>query len=299
MIETEVPKKNKASFEKLVKLIRQRSYKKATEYTYLKYNLDFLIFADKPAEKVVTKDIERYIDQLRKKRVSASTIQINISSLKIFFEEVMNMNIFEEFKRPAREYKTPKALLPKEIYSLLGSANGNPRSNTICALAYFGALRVGEIVNLKWDQIDFGKKILEVKSSVPKQARTILLEGELLKILKKYEKETGGEKKGKYLFPGKYPDKPLTSRNMERLVGDLSTQAGLKNQVTLFTLRHSRAIHLLAEGKHIENVKDFLGHQSLASTESYLPIRKNLRTSVRRKHIEDALKDIRKKYKLN
>lgn len=68
MLDTEIPKKNKASFEKLVKLIRQRNYKKATEYTYLRYNLDFLLFADKPAEKVVTKDIEKYIEHLKKEK---------------------------------------------------------------------------------------------------------------------------------------------------------------------------------------------------------------------------------------
>ncbi|PJZ48685.1 MULTISPECIES: tyrosine-type recombinase/integrase [Leptospira] len=296
MIDTEVPKKNKSSFEKLVKVIRQRNYKKATEYTYLRYNLDFLLFADKPAEKVVTKDIEKYIEYLRKKKVSSSTIQINISSLKMFFEEVLDMNVFEDFRRPAREYKTPKVLNQKEISLLLETASESPRSHLLCALAYYAGLRVGEIIRLKWGQFDLSKKTIKVDSPIPTQNRTVLMDGELQKILKKFEKEVGTEKSS-YLFPGKYQGTHLTSRNVERLVGDLAKYAGIKAQVTLFTLRHSRAIHQLAEGKSLEDIREFLGHKSLATTESYLPIRKNLRPQVRQKHIQDALKEIKKKYK--
>ncbi|EQA46546.1 site-specific recombinase, phage integrase family [Leptospira broomii serovar Hurstbridge str. 5399] len=295
MLDTEIPKKNKASFEKLVKLIRQRNYKKATEYTYLRYNLDFLLFANKPAEKVVTKDIEKYIEHLKKRKVSSSTIQINISSLKMFFEEVLNMDVFDDFRRPAREYKTPKALTVKEVSALLEASALSPRSHLLVGLAYYEGLRVGEIVRLKWGQFDLNKKSLYVDSPVPTQKRTVILDNDLLKILKRFEKEVGAEK-GSHLFPGKFQGKPLTSRNVERLIGDLAKEAGIKTIVTLFTLRHSRAVHQLAEGKTLEEIRDFLGHKSLATTESYLPIRKNLRPQVRQKHIQDALKEIRKKY---
>ncbi|TGK08880.1 recombinase XerD [Leptospira fletcheri] len=296
MLDTEIPKKNRASFEKLIKVIRQRNYKKATEYTYLRYNLDFLLFADKPAEKVVTKDIEKYIEHLKKRKVSSSTIQINISSLKMFFEEVLNMDVFNDFERPAREYKAPKVLTIREITALLEISADSPRSNLLVGLAYYAGLRVGEIVRLKWGQFDLSKKTLFVDSPVPTQKRTVLLDADLLKILKRFEKEAGAEK-GAHLFPGKFQGKPLTSRNVERLIGDLAKEAGIKAVVTLFTLRHSRAVHLLAEGETLEDIRDFLGHKSLATTESYLPIRKNLRPQVRQKHIQDALKEIRKKYR--
>ncbi|TGK19973.1 recombinase XerD [Leptospira fluminis] len=296
MLDTEIPKKNKASFEKLIKVIRQRNYKKATEYTYLRYNLDFLLFADKPAEKVVTKDVEKYIEHLKKRKVSSSTIQINISSLKMFFEEVLNMDVFNDFERPAREYKAPKVLTIREITALLEKSADSPRSNLLVGLAYYAGLRVGEIVRLKWGQFDLSKKTLFVDSPVPTQKRTVLLDADLLKILKRFEKEVGAEK-GTHLFPGKFQGKPLTSRNVERLIGDLAKEAGIKAVVTLFTLRHSRAVHLLAEGETLEDIRDFLGHKSLATTESYLPIRKNLRPQVRQKHIQDALKEIRKKYR--
>ncbi|PJZ52460.1 tyrosine-type recombinase/integrase [Leptospira adleri] len=296
MAELELPKKNKHSIERLSKIIRQRNYKKATAYTYLKYNVDFLNFADKPAEKITLKDLNRYMDHLKKKKVSSSTIQINVSSLKMFFEDVMKMDLFRDFQRPIREYNNPNAITFKEMQNILKSASSNAKHELMCGLVYFGGLRVGELISLKWNQLDLKRKWIQIKSSVLSQSRNVEIPAELLTLIKKYEKEALVSTNS-YLFPGKSLGSHTTSRNVERIISEIGRNAGIVSPVTVFTLRHSRALHLIADGSPLAQVKDFLGHKTLASTESYIPIKKNLRASVREKSKQDALRNIRKKFK--
>ncbi|MBM9500635.1 tyrosine-type recombinase/integrase [Leptospira sp. 201903071] len=296
MSELELPKKNKHSIERLSKIIRQRNYKKATAYTYLKYNVDFLNFADKPAEKITLKDLNRYMDHLKKKKVSSSTIQINVSSLKMFFEDVMKMDLFRDFQRPIREYNNPNAITFKEMQNILKSASSNAKHELMCGLVYYGGLRVGELISLKWNHLDLKRKWIQIKSSVLSQSRNVEIPTELLSLIKKYEKEALVSANS-YLFPGKSLGSHTTSRNVERIISEIGKSAGISSPVTVFTLRHSRALHLIADGSPLAQVKDFLGHKTLASTESYIPVKKNLRAAVREKSKQDALRNIRKKFK--
>ncbi|EMK26019.1 tyrosine-type recombinase/integrase [Leptospira kirschneri] len=297
MSELEVPKKNKHSIERLIKIIRQRNYKKATAYTYMKYNLDFLHFADKPAEKITVKDLNRYMDHLKKRKVSSSTIQINVSSLKMFFEDVMKMNLFQDFQRPVREYNNPNAITYKEMQNILKTASSNAKHELMCGLVYFGGLRVGELISLRWAYIDTKRKSIQIKSPILSQSRTVEIPAELGTLVKKYEREVANSSSNAYLFPGKSLGSHTTSRNVERIISEIGKNSGISSPVTVFTLRHSRALHLIADGSSLNQVKDFLGHKTLASTESYLPVKKNLRAAVREKSRQDALKNIRKKFK--
>ncbi|AYV58029.1 tyrosine-type recombinase/integrase [Leptospira kmetyi] len=296
MSELEVPKKNKNSIERLTKIIRQRNYKKATAYTYLKYNIDFLHFADKPAEKITLKDLNRYMDHLRKRKVSSSTIQINVSSLKMFFEDVMKMDLFRDFQRPVREYNNPNAITYKEMQNILRTASINAKHELMCGLVYFGGLRVGELISLRWAHLDSKRKSIQIKSSALAQPRTVEIPAELGVLIKKYEREALTSANS-YLFPGKSMGSHTTSRNVERIISEIGRSSGIPSPVTVFTLRHSRALHLIADGSSLNHVKDFLGHKTLASTESYIPVKKNLRASVREKSRQDALKNIRKKFR--
>lgn len=296
MTELEAPKKNQHSIERLVKIIRQRNYKKATAYTYLKYNVDFLNFADKPAEKITIKDLNRYMDHLKKKKVSSSTIQINVSSLKMFFEDVMKMDLFRDFQRPVREYNNPNAITYKEMQNILKTASANPKHELMCGLVYFGGLRVGELISLKWTHLDLKRRMIQIRSTVPSQTRSLELQSELISLIKKYEKEVLVSANS-YLFPGKQNGSHTTSRNVERIISEIGKNSGITSPVTVFTLRHSRALHMIADGAPLDEVKEFLGHKTLASTESYIPVKKNLRAAIREKSREDALRNIRKKYK--
>ncbi|AVV52093.1 MULTISPECIES: tyrosine-type recombinase/integrase [Leptospira] len=296
MAELDVPKKNKHSIERLIKIIRQRNYKKATAYTYMKYNLDFLHFADKPAEKITVKDLNRYMDHLRKRKVSSSTIQINVSSLKMFFEDVMKMNLFQDFQRPVREYSNPNAITYKEMQSILKTAASNAKHELMCGLVYFGGLRVGELITLRWAHLDTKRKSIHIKAPILSQSRTVEIPVELGILIKKYEKEAISSSNA-YLFPGKSLGAHTTSRNVERIISEIGRNSGISSPITVFTLRHSRALHLIADGSSLNHVKDFLGHKTLASTESYLPVKRNLRSSVREKSRQDALKNIRKKFR--
>ncbi|PJZ57286.1 recombinase XerD [Leptospira barantonii] len=296
MSELEVPKKNKNSIERLTKIIRQRNYKKATAYTYLKYNIDFLHFADKPAEKITLKDLNRYMDHLRKRKVSSSTIQINVSSLKMFFEDVMKMDLFRDFQRPVREYNNPNAITYKEMQNILKTASINAKHELMCGLVYFGGLRVGELISLRWAHLDSKRKSIQIKSSALAQSRTVEIPVELGVLIKKYERAALSSANS-YLFPGKSMGSHTTSRNVERIISEIGRSSGIPSPVTVFTLRHSRALHLIADGSSLNHVKDFLGHKTLASTESYIPVKKNLRASVREKSRQDALKNIRKKFR--
>lgn len=183
------------------------------------------------------------------------------------------------------------------MQNILKTASSNAKHELMCGLVYFGGLRVGELISLRWAYIDTKRKSIQIKSPILSQSRTVEILVELGALVKKYGREIVNSSSNAYLFPGKSLGSHTTSRNVERIISEIGKNSDISSPVTVFTLRHSRALHLIANGSSLNQVKDFLGHKTLASTESYLPVKKNLRAAVREKSRQDALKNIRKKFK--
>ena len=146
----------------------------------------------------------------------------------------------------------------------------------LLSLGYGCGLRAGEVVRLKVKHIDRAQNIIRVEQSKGRKDRNVMLSPAMLALLRQWWKvrptrwDASVPPEERWLFPGRKPGQPMTTRQLSRLFHETADAAGIKKAVTLHALRHSFATHLLEEGKtDIRAIQALLGHDKLDSTARY------------------------------
>lgn len=132
--------------------------------------------------------------------------------------------------------------------------------------AYGAGLRVSEVVGLRIEDIDSQRMVIRVRQGKGKKDRYVMLSPKLLPLLREYWKAarpTG------WLFPGQRSDRPITANSVRRACHQARAAAGIEKHVTVHTLRHSFATHLLEAGTDLRTIQLLLGHRSLKTTAIY------------------------------
>jgi integrase/recombinase XerD len=131
----------------------------------------------------------------------------------------------------------------------------------------FGAgLRVSEIIALKVSDIDSPRMLLRVEHGKGGRTRHVMLSPQLLELLRDWWRLARPQV---WLFPGRDPSKPMTKRQLGVVCRQAARMAGISKRVSLHTLRHSFATHLLEQNIDIRVIQVLLGHASLDTTALY------------------------------
>ena len=169
--------------------------------------------------------------------------------------------------------KLPPVLSPEEVKRVLTMAT-SLKARAMLSLAYGCGLRAGEVVRLRAGDIDSEQMIIRIVQSKGRKDRHVMLPPEVLDLLRQWWKarpnasEAGLAPQQRWLFPGrKY--RPLTTRQFGRLFKEAAKAAGLRKTLSLHSLRHSFATHLLEAGKDIRLIQALLGHEKLETTARY------------------------------
>jgi len=162
---------------------------------------------------------------------------------------------------------------PDETKRLLAAAQ-NLKVRVLLSLGYGCGLRAGEVVRLKVKHIDSAQKIIRIEQSKGRKDRNVMLSAEMLDLLRQWWKVRRGfdatiPLQERWLFPGRRPGKPMTTRQLNRLFHEAADAAGIRKGVTLHALRHSFATHLLERGTDIRVIQALLGHDKLDTTARY------------------------------
>lgn len=172
--------------------------------------------------------------------------------------------------RPKKEKKLPVVLSKEEIRSIIEETH-NLKHKTLLSLIYSGGLRIGEAINLKVIDIDSDRMLIHIKGGKGKKDRYTLLSHSFLETLRTYYRQY---KPNKYLFEGQRSEKYSTS-SAQWVLKKAVFKAGIKKGVTLHTLRHSFATHLLENGTDIRYIQELLGHSSPKTTMIYTHVTEN------------------------
>ena len=170
--------------------------------------------------------------------------------------------------------KIPLVLSQDEVKRLLAMAS-SVKVRAMLSLSYGCGLRAGEVVRLKAGDIDSEQEIIRVVQAKGRKDRHVMLPADVLDLLRQWwpERPTchdeGVSAAERWLFPGRSPYRPLTTRQFRRLFQEAVEAAGIKKPVTLHTLRHSFATHLLERGVDIRKIQALLGHDKLETTARY------------------------------
>ncbi len=245
--------------DKLKSELRLRGLSPMTVRNYGFFVEKFLKSANKDPEELNQDDAKLYLSGLFEDK-SKNTIMLAAASLKFFYTEVLKKD-FEQIKIPKKDMKLPGVLTKEEVRNLINSAD-NIKSRLIISLLYSSGLRVSELVNLKVDDIALENNSGWVRKGKGAKDRLFVISESLSKEIQEYLKDRGN----KYIFS---KEKPLTTRNIQKIISGTRKRACINNKVTPHTLRHSFATHLLEQGTDIRLIQAMLGHASLNTTQVY------------------------------
>ena len=174
--------------------------------------------------------------------------------------------------------KLPLVMSTDEIRRLLAVA-GTLKTRVLLSLGYGCGLRASEIVRLKVKHIDSAQNIIRIEQSKGRKDRNVMLSNEMLGLLRQWWKARSARRDAgiplpeRWLFPSrKSAGKPITTRHLNRLFHEAADAAGIKKSVTVHTLRHSFASHLLDQDTNLRKIQLLLGHEKLETTARYLHV---------------------------
>ena len=245
-----------------------KNYSPKTIKTYIRYVQEFSAYFEKSPTELGDEDIRAFLHYLAtEKQVSASYIKNAYSALKFLYQKTLyrdwNTITLPRSKVPK---KLPVILSPSEVQNLLNQAP-NLKYKAILTTTYGAGLRVSEVVNLKIKDIDSANMLIKVRQAKGIKDRYTLLSKINLKILREYWKTYRPQE---WLFPGRYPDKPISVRSVQRTFKSAREKAGIKKEATVHTLRHCFATHLLESGIDIYHIQQLMGHSSPKTTSIYI-----------------------------
>lgn len=266
-------------------ILRQKKY---SLNTYKNYEIDIMEFfsylkEEKKDYKDVSYDfIKGYLMVLYNRKLSRSTISRKLSALRSFYkylfnQDIINTNPFDYVSTPKKEKKLPNYLGVIELETIFNIPDLNTslgqRNRLILELLYATGIRVGELVNIKLNDIDLNRKEIRILGKGNKERidlfgeycldyMNLFINGGRTKIINKNNSSCD------YLIINNRGNK-ITTRAVEQIINDIVKKASIKKHVSPHMLRHSFATHLLNNGCDILTVKELLGHESLESTQIY------------------------------
>ena len=189
-----------------------------------------------------------------------------MGGLRFFYGTTLRRpDIAAEIPTPRRTDHLPTVLAREEVERLL-KAVADLKLRTVLMTIYSAGLRISEVMRLTAQDIDSARMVICVRQGKGRKDRYTVLSGQLLGILRDYWRQT---RPSHWLFPGRNPSRPMTKRALQLACRRAAEAAGLSKSVTVHTLRHSFATHLLEQGVDIRVIQDLLGHRHIKTTVGY------------------------------
>jgi site-specific recombinase XerD len=196
-----------------------------------------------------------------------------VAALRFFFTVTLDRPEMARHLTFVREpRKVPAVLSPEEVSRLLEAAPG-PKYKAALSAAYAAGLRVSEVVALKVSDIDSERLLLRIEQGKGRKDRFAMLSPKLLELLRDWYRIA---RPAIWLFPGRDPMLPMTTRQFARAVHAAASMAAIKKRVTPHTLRHSFATHLLEHNTDVRFIQVLLGHAKLDTTMLYTQVATNV-----------------------
>ena len=237
-----------------------------TQEGYIRAVKNFSAFLGASPDQASFEDVRRYRLHLASSGTGVPTINHSLTALRFLFMVTLrqpDVVIHVPFVREPR--RLPVVLSPAEVARLLEAAPGL-KYRAALSVAYGAGLRASEVVSLKIADIDSARMVIRVEQGKGRKDRYVMLSEHLLALLRAWWKEARPQG---WLFPGQNRVNPLTTRQLNRACHAAALMAELDKPVSLHTLRHSFATHLLEQKTDIRVIQVLLGHKKLDTTALY------------------------------
>ena len=182
--------------------------------------------------------------------------------MKVFYEEALKEKFMEDIPLAKNSLKLPLVLGKEEVKNMIETTE-NIKHRLLLMFLYYAGLRLDEMINIGWKDMDFERSLIHLKITKGGRDRVVFLHPKLKEFL-----NISGVKQDGLIFVSNRGGKYI-KRNVQMIVKNASKRAGIKKNVTPHTLRHSFATHLLEGGADIRYIQQLLGHKDLKTTQIY------------------------------
>jgi len=278
-----------------------RTLGRASQTSHLRACKRFAAWLRRSPDTATPDDVKHFQLHLMDTGTSICTRNQTMTGVKFLFRVTLRRHdLVAEIFSLKEPVKVPLVLSKKEIKRILAMAP-SLKARVMLSLAYGCGMRAGEVVRLKVGDIDSAQQIIRIVQAKGRKDRNVMLPSDILNLLREWwtERPTGQDNDvpgpERSLFPG-YNGTHLSARQISRLFKQAAREAGITKPVTLHTLRHSFATHLLERGVDIRVIQALLGHTKLTTTARYASVATGMIAAVE-SPLDDLTPDKRKKGK--
>ena len=243
-----------------------RNLSPATQRSYISAVSKFSRYFGRSPDTLSLDDVRDFQVHLVSQEISWGSLNQIVCALRFFYGVTLNESTVPEripYARTPR--KLPVVLSADEVICFLEAVAGL-KSRAALTTAYAAGLRASEGAGLLVEDIDSSRSVIHVRHGKGAKDRDVMLSPQLLDILRSYWRLA---RPTRYLFPGRDETRPISPTVLHAACRSASKASGLSKRVTLHTLRHSFATHLLENGADIRVIQSLLGHANLSSTARY------------------------------
>jgi site-specific recombinase XerD len=252
--------------QRMIEDMSLRQFGPKTQHDYVRVVADFARFLGRSPDQAEPEDLRRYQLHLASQGASPAKMNAAVSALRFFFKVTLGRSGFgERLATVRKEERLPVVLSPEEVALLLHCAP-SLKHKAALSIAYGCGLRVSEIVHLKVGDIDSARMLIRVEQGKGRKDRYVMLSPDLLELLRRWWRSARPQG---WLFPGRDPGQPITARQLDRACKAAANTAALDKRVSMHTLRHSFATHLLERKTDVRVIQVLLGHKKLDTTARY------------------------------
>jgi len=261
--------------QRMIEDMVMRKMSDKTQAAYIRAVRTFTGYLGRSPDTATAEDLRRYQLHLVERGISPISVNAAITGLKFFFDVTLGQATAVGKMSPVHvPRRLPVILSTEEVARLLECAD-NEKHRAALSVAYGAGLRASEVVHLKVGDIDSERMVLRVDQGKGHKDRYAMLSPVLLQQLRVWWRMARAQGKmldGGWLFPGMNPVNPLTPRQLNRAIVDAACTAGIDKRVSMHTLRHSFATHLLEQKVDIRVIQVLLGHKKLETTALYTQV---------------------------
>ena len=258
--------------QRMTEDMRMRKLELKTRTGYLRAVKKLAAFLGRSPDTATVEDLRRFQLYLVDQGTSPITLNATITGLKFLFDVTLGRSELMAKMQTVRVPQTLPVVLSRDEVARLIAAAPNLKSQTALSIAYGTGLRVSEVISLKVTDIDSKRMTLRVEQGKGRKDRYAMLSPVLLERLRAWWRLAHAQGKmlpNGWLFPGLDPMDPLTARQLNRAIHIAAETAKIDKRVSMHTLRHSFATHLLEQKVDIRVIQVMLGHKKLETTSIY------------------------------
>jgi site-specific recombinase XerD len=274
--------------QRMIEDMNARKLCAGTQRGHIRACKRFAAFLKRSPDTATLDDIRSFQLHLAETGVSICTRNCIMTGLRFLFRVTLRrLDLAEQVYHIREPEKLPLVMSIDEIKRLL-AVGSSLKTRVLLSLGYGCGLRASEIVRLKVKHIETAQNIIRIEQSKGRKDRLVMLPQEMLGLLRQWWKvrptrhDAGIPLPERWLFPSrKSAGRPITTRHLNRLFHEAADAAGIRQGVTLHTLRHSFATHLLEDQTHIRTIQTLLGHTKLDTTTRYTHVAAGMISAVK------------------